>query len=449
MVQTSNRAQQQLERINQALSDGTLHDVDELIQDINSADIAHLIESTPPNERTIIWGLTTPDKRNEILQYLNEEVRADFLSNMDIEQLVTLTQELETDDSADLLQSLPKPVADQILRALSEHDRQRVEPVLSYDEDTAGGLMNTDTVTVRMDNKLATVLRYLRSHDTLPSSTDSLLVVNRQGLYLGNLPLTKLLVSDPELTVQETMIDDQEAILADTPAHDVAAIFERHDLVSAAVINQEGKLLGRITIDDVVDVIRETADHNLMGGVGLDEEEDAFAPVLKTARRRAVWLGINLITALLASAVIGLFDETLKTAVALAILMPVVANMGGIAGTQTLTLIIRGMALGQIGRPNIRWFLRRETGAALLNGCCWAIVVGTAAAAWFNSTLIGYLIAVAMLFNLIIAGLAGVIIPFALKRVNIDPALAGGVVLTTVTDIMGFVIFLGLASIFV
>lgn len=449
MVQTSNRAQQQLERINQALSDGTLHDVDELIQDINSADIAHLIESTPPNERTIIWGLTTPDKRNEILQYLNEEVRADFLSNMDIEQLVTLTQELETDDSADLLQSLPKPVADQILRALSEHDRQRVEPVLSYDEDTAGGLMNTDTVTVRMDNKLTTVLRYLRSHETLPSSTDSLLVVNRQGLYLGNLPLTKLLVSDPELTVQETMIDDQEAILADTPAHDVAAIFERHDLVSAAVINQEGKLLGRITIDDVVDVIRETADHNLMGGVGLDEEEDAFAPVLKTARRRAVWLGINLITALLASAVIGLFDETLKTAVALAILMPVVANMGGIAGTQTLTLIIRGMALGQIGRPNIRWFLRRETGAALLNGCCWAIVVGTAAAAWFNSTLIGYLIAIAMLFNLIIAGLAGVIIPFALKRVNIDPALAGGVVLTTVTDIMGFVIFLGSASIFV
>lgn len=440
--------QKQLHTIHQALLDGTLHQVRSLLSDISSADIAHLMQSSPHREREILWQLTHPELKNELLTHLNEEVRAEFLSKMDTPELVALAQQLDTDDSADLLQELPDSVVSQVLRSMDEQDRERVEAVLSFDENTAGGLMNTDTVTVRPHITLDVVLRYIRRHEQLPDTTDQIFVVNSKGVYLGTLPLTVLLVSDPSLTVTKVMRTNEEPILATASSHEVAAQFERHDLVSNAVVNEQGMLLGRITIDDVLDVIREQADHTLLGRVGLDEFDDTFTPVIKTSRRRAIWLGINLFTAFLASSVIGLFDAIIEQVVALAILMPIVANMGGIAGTQTLTLIIRGMAVGQIGWANLKWFIKRELGSGIVNGIGWAIVVGLIASHWFNDPMIGYLIGVAMLVNLLVAAISGAVIPFALKRFNVDPALAGGVILTTITDIMGFMTFLGLATIF-
>jgi magnesium transporter len=275
---------------------------------------------------------------------------------------------------------------------------------------------------------------------------DNLFVVNRRDEFIGLLPLRKVLVADPSITVQEIMSTNIEAIPATMHDSEVAGLFERYDWVSAPVIDEHGKLLGRITIDDVVDVIREDADHSLMSMAGLDEDEDTFAPVLKTAPRRAIWLGINLITAFIASGVINLFEGALEQVVALAILMPIVASMGGVAGTQTLTVVIRGMALGQVGRSNSRWLIIKELWVGVLNGICWAIVVAFAAAYWFDDILIGYIIAGAMAINLIMASLAGAIIPMVLRSLNIDPALAGGVALTTVTDVIGFMSFLGLAT---
>jgi magnesium transporter len=277
--------------------------------------------------------------------------------------------------------------------------------------------------------------------------TDSLLIVNRRDEFIGVLPLTTMLVSSTSATVREVMDTDIEPIPVNMPDTEVAMIFERRDLVSAPVVNEQGKLVGRITIDDVVDVIREDADHSLMSMAGLDEDEDTFAPIGKTAKRRAVWLGINLITAFIASAVIGLFEHTIEKVVALAVLMPIVASMGGIAGSQALTLVIRGMALGQISGSNIRWLINREFVVGLLNGLLWAAVVASAAIVWFNDIYIGVIIAAALVINLIAAAIAGTALPIILKSQNIDPALAGGVILTTVTDVVGFMAFLGLATI--
>ena len=332
---------------------------------------------------------------------------------------------------------------------MDEQDRQRVEEVLSYPEDTAGGLMNTDTITVRPDISIDVVLRYLRRHRNLPPMTDSLIVVSRPPTeFIGMLPITKMLVSNLAATVREVMDTDIEPIPVTLSDTKVATLFERYDLISAPVVSEEGRLLGRITIDDVVDVIREDADHSLMSMAGLDEDEDTFAPILKTTRRRAVWLGINLLTAFTASAVIGLFEATIEKVVALAVLMPIVASMGGIAGSQTLTLVIRGMAVGQISGANVGWLLNREFIAGALNGLLWAVVVASAATLWFSDIMIGAIIAAALIINLIAAALGGTVLPLFLKSRNIDPALAGSVILTTVTDVVGFMAFLGLATIF-
>jgi magnesium transporter len=276
--------------------------------------------------------------------------------------------------------------------------------------------------------------------------TDNLIVVNRVDQFIGLLPLRTLLVSDPSASVREMMVTDVEPINVNTPDTEVARLFERNDWVSAPVVNDNGQLLGRITIDDVVDVIREDADHSFMSMAGLNEEEDTFAPVLKAAPRRAIWLGINLITAFIAASVINLFQGTIEKVVALAVLMPIVASMGGIAGTQTLTLLVRGIAMGQVGKNNQRWLLRRELAIGLLNGLLWAAVVAIAASLWFDDWNLGIIIAAALIINLLVAALTGTLLPLLLKRVSIDPALAGGVVLTTVTDVVGFVSFLGLAT---
>jgi magnesium transporter len=349
---------------------------------------------------------------------------------------------------ADILQQLPERVMKELLQIMDQQNRERVEEVLAYPEDTAGGLMNTDTVTIRPDINVETVLRYLRRHKDIPEMTDTLFVVSRKDSYIGVLPLTRLLTADPGVLVREIMQTDVEPIPADMPDESVARLFEQLDLISAPVVNEEGRLLGRITIDDVVDVIREDADHSLMSMAGLDDDEDTFAPIMKTTRRRAVWLGINLITAFAASAVIGLFEATIDKVVALAVLMPIVASMGGIAGSQTLTLVIRGQALGHIERSNIGWLFNRELVVGLLNGMLWALVVAVVAVLWFQDMTVGIVIAMALVINLIAGAMAGTLLPTILKSMGIDPALAGGVLLTTITDVVGFFAFLGLATLF-
>lgn len=434
--------------IQQAIEEGSLKQVARIVnKSLSTSDIAHLIESSPPRQRSIVWQLIDDDYRGEVLQYLSEDIQSYFLSKLNAQQLIDATEDLDTDDLADILQNLPEAVIDEVLSSMDSLDRERVEEVLAYEEDTAGGLMNTDTVTIRADITMDVVLRYLRRHRSLPETTDSLLVVSRKGLLVGVLPLTKMLVSNPSATVREVMDTDTISINVNTRDSEVANVFERQDLVTAPVVDDNNVLLGRITIDDVVDVIRDDADHSLMSMAGLDEDEDTFAPVKQTAKRRAVWLGINLITAFIASAVIGIFEGTIEKVVALAVLMPIVASMGGIAGSQTLTLVIRGMAVGQITSGNLRWLLNREFVVSLLNGVLWALVVSSCAMLWFNDITIGLVIATALMINLVVAAIAGTALPYFLRSRDIDPALAGGVILTTITDVVGFLSFLGLASI--
>jgi magnesium transporter len=334
------------------------------------------------------------------------------------------------------------------LRSMDKQNRERLESVLRYPEDSAGGMMDVEVVTVRADVELDVVLRYLRIHGNIPEMTDSLFVVDRAGMYRGMLPLISLLTNDPGCLVAAVMERDIHGIPADLPDVEVARLFEDRDLISAPVISETGVLLGRITIDDVVDVIREDADHSLLSMAGLDEEDDTFAPVFRSAGRRAVWLGINLGTAFLASWVIGLFQATLQQVVALAVLMPIVASMGGISGSQTLIIVIRGMALGQIGGSNARWLLYKELAVTALNGIAWATVVAVIAALWFDNVNIGLIIGAALIINLVCAALSGLSIPFLLQRLNIDPAHAGTVLLTTITDVIGFMVFLGLGTMF-
>ena len=447
-VQESQAKKHRSLEVSQAIDSGSLFQVRQMIKTLPSAGIAHLLESSPPKTRTVIWELIDKDAEGEIIQYLNEDLQQEILSELDAQQLVELTEGLETDDMADILQQLPLQVSSQVLLAMDEQDRHRVESILSYDEDTAGGLMNTDTITVRPRHTLELVLRYLRRHDSIPEMTDNIHVVNRKDEFLGILPLNRLLISDPNTDVSNVMRKDIEAIHVDMEATEVAQLFEQHDWVSAPVVDKNGKLVGRITIDDVVDVIRDSAEHSLMSMAGLDEEDDTFAPVVKTARRRALWLGVNLMTAVLASGVIYLFQDTLDQVVYLAVLMPIVANMGGVAGTQTLTLVIRSLALGHISPSNSRWLLIRELGVALINGVLWAFVVSVIAYAWYRDLPLSYILGAAMMINLVVAAFAGAYLPLFLKRINIDPALAGSVALTTVTDSIGFFTFLGLAQMF-
>ena len=375
-------------------------------------------------------------------------VRTPLLEEMEPQEVAAATLGLDADDAADILQDLPESVADQVLRSMDEQDRQRVSAVLSYPEDTAGGLMNTDTISVRADVDIDVVIRYLRLRGSLPEGTDSLFVVDRSNRYLGTLHLGAVLTTNPDHTVGEIMETDLAGIPADAPAHEVATTFERLDLLSAAIVDDNGLLLGRITVDDVLDVIRAESEHSLMGLAGLSEDDDMFAPALTSARRRAVWLMVNLATAFLAAWVIGRFEATIDQLVALAILMPVVASMGGIAGSQTLTIMIRGLAVGHVGPANARSLLHKELAVASINSLLLATVVAVVAGTWFRDVRLGVVIALAMIINLLTAALAGSLIPLALRRVNIDPALAGGVVLTTVTDVIGFVAFLGIATVY-
>lgn len=446
MTAEQTRHRRNLKTVNRALASGALSEVRQVLNNLPGAEAAHLLESSPPREREILWQLLNQDQETEVLQYLGEEVRVELLRDLPTEELVELIEDLDTDDLADLLQELPEQVTSRVLAGLDAQNRERLEQVMNYPEDTAGGLMNTDVITVRPEITFSVVQRYLRRLGDIPKTTDNLLVVNRKNQFVGVLPLTRVLISDPGTSVREAMITDVEAIPATQDAHEVAKLFERLDLVTAPVVDENGMLVGRITIDDVVDVIMEEAEHSLMGMAGLGEDEDTFGSVWQTVRRRALWLGINLLTALAASAVISLFEDTLEKVVALAVLMPIVASMGGIAGSQTLTLVIRAMALGQVQAGNTRYLLTKELAVGAFNGLLWALVIGATAALWFDDPSLGVIIGCAMILNLVVAAGAGALIPMAMKRMGIDPALAGSVVLTTVTDIVGFMAFLGLAT---
>jgi magnesium transporter len=436
-----------LTALRSALEQGSMRHGQRMINSMHPAEIASLIESLPPAKREIVWEFVDPELEGDVLIELNEEVRAELIGGMDAEELIAATEGMEVDDLADLIGDLPETLNERVMRSMDAQDRERLSAVLGFEEDSAGGLMNLDAVTVRPDVTLEVVLRYARMRGELPDRTDRLFVVNRHDQYLGGLDITRLLTEDPETSVGEIMDSTVEGIAPETPAREVAKLFEDRDLVSAAVV-KDGKLLGRITIDDVVDVIREEADHNVMSMAGLGDDEDMFAGVVTSARRRAVWLGVNLATAFLVANVVGLFEATIEKVVALAVLMPIVASMGGIAGSQTLVLIIRGLALGQIEQANARWLLIREIAVGLLNGAGLASIVAIAAGIWFEDWKIGGIIFAALMINQFAAALAGVGVPLALKRLKIDPALAGGVVLTTVTDTVGFASLLGLGTLF-
>ncbi len=441
--------EQRFSDLHEALESGSLQRGARMLNALEPAEIAHLLESLPPRQRDVAWELVDGATGGEVLLHVTDDVRADLLLDMNSQEILEATRELDTDDLADLVAELPDSITREVLKSLDAQRRARLEQALAYPEDSAGGLMNTDTVTVRPEVTLDVVMRYLRRFkEGLPDLTDNLIVVNRGGRYLGVLFLADVLTNDPESSVAEVMSADIQPIPATWEARDVANRFEQHDLVSAPVVDQRGQVLGRITVDDVMDVIREEAEHQFMGHAGLSEDADMFAPVLLSARRRALWLGINLLTAFLASWVIGHFEATIEKVVALAVLMPIVASMGGIAGTQTLTLAVRGLALGQLSIKNVPSLVVRELAVGAINGLIWAAVVAGVAGVWFDSAGIAAIIAAAMIINLVMAALSGAVLPVALERLGIDPALAGGVILTTVTDVTGFLAFLGLAAIY-
>lgn len=448
-----------IQRLNSALQSGMFLQVRMMLNELPAADVAHFLESTPPKERNILWRLINTEREGQVLQFLDDEIRNEYAANMEPAALAAATRDLDIDDQADILGDLPDKIVKEVLASMRVQDRHRIEHALSYPEDSAGGLMNTDVVTVRPLVTIEVVLRYIRMKGTLPNNTDSIYVVDASDKLIGSVRLSTLITSQPDETVEQLLDANIQAIPIGLPDDDVARLFERRDLISAPVVDKQGRLLGRITIDDVVDVIIEDADHSLMSMAGLDENDDTFAPVITSAKRRAVWLGINLITVIVAVSVIGVFEETIKIVTALAILQPIVPNMGGIAGTQTLTLVIRGLSVGHISNSNFRWLMMKELGVSILNGILWAMVAGVSVYLCFgfidyfaeyaeHALNLGYTIAGAMSITLVVGAMLGTILPMIMRRLDIDPALSGGVVLTTVTDMVGFFAFLGLATLF-
>jgi magnesium transporter len=419
-----------------------------LIANLRPTELARMLEALPLRERAFVWEMVEPEVGGDVLVEVGEEVRDGLIKGMQTEELIAAIDGMELDDLADLVVDLPETLTQEVLRSLDQQDRDRLQQVLAYDEDSAGGLMNVDIVTVRPDVTLDVVIRYLHARGEIPDGTDSIFVVNRANEYQGALLLTRLLTRNSQLSVEEVMSTDINPIPATTPSEQVVRKFENHDLLSAPVTDDQNHVVGRITVDDVVDVIREEAEHSLMGAAGLDEEDDMFAPATRSAVRRSVWLGLNLATAFLAASVVDIFQTTLDKIVLLAVLMPVVPSMGGVAGTQSLTIMTRAMALGQIDRRNARGMFRKEILVGILNGLLWAVVVAIFTYLWFGDYRIGAVIAGAMAINLVAAAGAGFTIPLMLKRMNIDPALAGGVVLTTITDVVGYMSFLGLGAYF-
>ncbi|MDA9030443.1 magnesium transporter [Candidatus Pseudothioglobus singularis] len=420
------------------------------IKDLHPGEIALLLEAIQPKDRSILWPSIEISIQGEILKEVSEDVQSQLISEMTVDSLVKATEKLDTDDLADIVPNMPESAVHSLLLTLDFMHRERLNKILSYPEDSAGGLMNTDFITVRPDVSIRAVIRYLRLLKEMPIDTDQVFVVDRNFNYLGSLLITSLLTEEPERMV-ETLInnDFSKPVSADADETEVALLFEQRNLISAPVIDENNQLVGRITIDDVVDVIRDQAEHSVMSMVGLDEDEDVFAPIIQSSKRRSVWLGVNLVTAFIAVYFIGLFEATLQQKIALAILMPVVASMGGIAGTQTLIIVTRGIATGRVTTANIKTLINKEVAVSGLNGIIWSIVIGLITYYWFADLLLSLIIALAIITNLVVAAFSGAFLPLLLSKLKIDPALAGGVILTTITDVIGFVAFLGLAALFI
>ncbi len=420
------------------------------IKELHPGEIARLLEAIQPKDRAVIWPGIEISIQGEVLKEVNEDVQSQLIGEMSVDDLVKATEKLDTDDLADIVPNLPESAVHSLLLTLDFKHRERLNKILSYPEDSAGGLMNTDFITVRPDVTIRAVIRYLRLLKEMPVDTDQIFVVDRDFNYLGSLLITTLLTEGPEQMVASlTNSEASKPINADTDESEVAILFEQRNLISAPVIDENNQLVGRITIDDVVDVIRDQAEHSVMSMVGLDEDEDVFAPIFQSSKRRSVWLGVNLITAFIAVYFIGLFEATLQQKIALAILMPVVASMGGIAGTQTLIIVTRGIATGRVTSANIKTLINKEVAVSGLNGIIWSVVIGLITYYWFSDLLLSLVIALAIITNLLVAAFSGAFLPLALTKLKIDPALAGGVILTTITDVIGFVAFLGLAALFI
>ena len=434
--------------ISTAIEEADSQTITETLEEVNVAQIADILDSTPPAQRQLLWPNIDPENLGAVLLETGDEVRQQKLDSLGSQEIAEIIDTLpDVDDQADLILDLPPEKLVTVLYILDKQKRENLEALLSYPEDTAGGLMNLDPVTIRADVTLDVVLRYLRIRGEMPRHTDQLFVTDRYDVYQGVLSLNNLLTNDTEIKVSELMNRDIAPLDANMIDDDVAKVFEDNDLISAAVVDENGKLLGRITVDDVVDVIREEGDSSVLSMAGLHEDEDLFSPIWRSTRRRAVWLGFNLLTAFLAAGVIGLFEATLDKIVALAILITIVPSMGGIAGSQTLTLVIRGLALGQLGTSNFKSLVHKEILVGFLNGLLWALVVAAFTIIWFQDFEIAVIIGIALIINLLAGAFAGALVPIVLRRMGIDPALAGSVVLTTFTDVIGVVAFLGLATI--
>ena len=420
------------------------------IKELHPGEIALLFEAIQPKDRSILWPGVEISIQGEILKEVNEDVQSQLIDEMSVDALVKATEKLDTDDLADIVPNMPESAVHSLLLTLDFKHRERLNKVLSYPENSAGGLMNTDFITVRPDVSIRAVIRYLRLLKEMPVDTDQVFVVDRDFNYLGSLLITSLLTEEPGQMVEKFISNDfSKPVNAETDESEVALLFEQRNLISAPVIDENNQLVGRITIDDVVDVIRDQAEHSVMSMVGLDEDEDVFAPIIHSSKKRSIWLGVNLITAFIAVYFIGLFEATLQQKIALAILMPVVASMGGIAGTQTLIIVTRGIATGRVTSANIRALINKEVAVSGLNGIIWSLVIGLITYYWFSDLLLSLIIALAIITNLVVAAFSGAFLPLLLSKLRIDPALAGGVILTTITDVIGFVAFLGLAALFI
>jgi len=419
----------------------------EQLKDLHPGEIALLLEAIKPKDRSVIWPGIKASIQGEVLKEVNEDVQSQLIDEMSVDDLVKATENLDTDDLADIVPNLPESAVHSLLLTLDYKHREHLNKVLEYPEDSAGGLMNTDFITVRPDVTISAVIRYLRLLKEMPVDTDQVFVVDRNFTYLGSLLISTILTEEPGQVIMSLINSDfSKPILADTDEAEVALLFEQRNLISAPVIDENNQLVGRITIDDVVDVIRDQAEHSVMSMVGLDEDEDVFAPIIQSTMRRSIWLGVNLVTAFIAVYFIGLFEATLQQKIALAILMPVVASMGGIAGTQTLIIVTRGIATGRVTTANIKSLINKEVAVSGLNGIIWSIVIALATYYWFSDIVLSLVIGLAIIVNLVVAAFSGAFLPLLLTKLKIDPALAGGVILTTITDVIGFVAFLGLAS---
>ena len=424
----------------------SLNQIKTILKDMPHSEIAHVLESSPPDQRKLLFSLLETSEEGDVLADVGEEIQQDLISGISNEELSEAVKELELDEVVDILQNLPEERMQSILSKMSLRDRNRIEEGLVYPDDTAGGLLNTDVLSVRPDHTVEVVTRYLREQKELPENTDKIFVVSKDDKYLGEILINKIITSEVSEKIENLISPKADPILVTESDRDVATIFERNNLISAAVVNNNGELLGRITIDDVVDVILEDADQNFLGMAGV--AEDTFAPPGRAAKSRVFWLSMNLLTAFIASMSINIFQDTLDKVVYLAVLMPIVASMGGVAATQTLTIVLRGLTLEQINDTNIKWLFKRELAVSILNGIVLSILVGFVTYIWFQNSLISILISCALIINLISSVFAGVIVPLLLRKLNQDPAIAGSVVVTTVTDVIGFLSFLGLATIF-